>query len=694
MKKIFYIHFLVFAQCLLFAQKQQADSIRQLIKADKEDTLKVTHLNDLAYLYRNARPDSTILLCKKSIALCEQLMQNSNLKLWTGYSDAIGNMAIGYRLSGNFVKAKEFYFKALKMDEELGYKFGIGKRLVGIANVYDNLANYAKALEFGFKALKVNEEINNQRAIALSYGVIGNTYFDQKEYDKAMTYELKALTTFEQINDKNNVAASYVKMGIIYSQQKKYSKAFAYLNMALNIAEKSKLEQLYAETLNNIAFVYLEQNQYDQALAYYLKGLEKDKELNINTGISNAYNFIGYIYLKKKDFLTSEKYLLDALNASKAVGALKNQLQVETNLAELYQQWNKPLEALAHFKKAVLFKDSIFNTSNTQQIMNIEFEKKEMEQKAVQEKKDALAAAEKKKQQVILFFVALGLLSVLIFAVFIFRSLNIRKKQNVVIAMQKQKVEEKQKEILDSIHYAERIQRAFLATKEVLDKNLKEYFIFFKPKDVVSGDFYWATNLGNGNFILATADSTGHGVPGAIMSLLNITSLEKAAELSANPSDILNHTRNTIINRLKRDGSEDGGKDGMDCSLLCFDFENKLLKLAAANNPVWILRNNELIEIKPDKMPVGKSDKQLQTFTLHSFALEAGDTIYTLTDGFPDQFGGPNGKKFMSKRLKELLCSNAHLPLSQQKEIVETTFDNWIGDLEQVDDVCVIGIKI
>jgi len=216
----------------------------------------------------------------------------------------------------------------------------------------------------------------------------------------------------------------------------------------------------------------------------------------------------------------------------------------------------------------------------------------------------------------------------------------------------------------------------------------------FKPKDVVSGDFYWASKLNNGNFALATADSTGHGVPGAIMSLLNITSLEKAIETLNNPSDILNSTRKTIIERLKNDGSEHGGKDGMDASLTVYDFKNKKLILAAANNPVWIMRGAEIIDIKPDKMPIGKGERDTVLFTQQEIDLQKGDVVYTLTDGFPDQFGGEKGKKFMSKNLRELLAANSNLPMDEQKQLLEKTLANWVGNLEQVDDVTLIGVRV
>jgi ligand-binding sensor domain-containing protein/serine phosphatase RsbU (regulator of sigma subunit) len=336
------------------------------------------------------------------------------------------------------------------------------------------------------------------------------------------------------------------------------------------------------------------------------------------------------------------------------------------------------------------------------------------------------------------------------------------EKQKEVVEEQKHLIEEKHKEITDSINYAERIQRSFLATKEQLDEHLNSslrgvpkfgttkqsetkiasvpvglrndetnYFILFQPKDVVSGDFYWSATLNNGHFALVTADSTGHGVPGAIMSLLNITSLEKAIETETSPDKILNATRKTIIERLKKDGSIDGGKDGMDCSFLSFNKDKTKLQIAAAHNPVWIMRSSlrevptpdvngekgttkqsavsedeiaslpssarndvEVIEIKADKMPVGKHDRQNTPFTLHEIDLQKGDVIYTLTDGFPDQFGGPAGKKFMSKKLRELLQSICHKPLNEQQHILEHTFADWVGELEQIDDVTLIGIRV
>ena len=264
------------------------------------------------------------------------------------------------------------------------------------------------------------------------------------------------------------------------------------------------------------------------------------------------------------------------------------------------------------------------------------------------------------------------------------------------LQFQKSRIEEKNKEIMDSIWYAKRIQYSMLAKESLMNEKFPEHFIFFQPKDIVSGDFYWAHDLSNGQTALVVADSTGHGVPGSIMSLLNIFSLYEsvAAENLSSPAEILNYTRSKIIEHLMDDGSSEGGKDGMDCSLMCFDFKTNILTYSAANNPIWIVRNKEMIELLPDKMPVGKHVRDHLSFSQKEIQLCKDDVIFAITDGMPDQFGGVAGKKLKYRPLKDLLISISHLPMQEQSEIVSDTFNNWMGDLEQVDDVTVVGIRI
>ena len=273
---------------------------------------------------------------------------------------------------------------------------------------------------------------------------------------------------------------------------------------------------------------------------------------------------------------------------------------------------------------------------------------------------------------------------------------NIISERTKTIVNQNSELEHKNKEITDSINYAQRIQKSLLASDNLLNKNLKNYFVFFQPKDIVSGDFYWGAELDEDRFVLVTADSTGHGVPGAIMSMLNISCLNEAIEGQKlkQPKDILNYTRYKIIKHLSNDGSQEGGKDGMDCSLVCFDLKNNQLTYSAANNPIWIVRDGIIIELKPDKMPVGKHDRDSESFSEYVVQLYKNDVIYTLTDGMPDQFGGPKGKKFMYKQLKELLVSLSELPMSEQKEKLSSEFNKWKTGIEQVDDVLLIGVRI
>ncbi len=277
------------------------------------------------------------------------------------------------------------------------------------------------------------------------------------------------------------------------------------------------------------------------------------------------------------------------------------------------------------------------------------------------------------------------------------------REQKEEAEKQKEMVEAKQKEILDSIHYAKRIQQALLTSNGYFRKYLsEEYFILFKPKDIVSGDFYWALHLpgthshGKGLFYLATADCTGHGVPGAFMSMLNISLLnEMVVERHiTNPAEVLNMVRKEIIHALNPEGSEEESRDGMDAVLCCFDLDKMELRFAAANNPVWILRDGKLTIYKGDKMPVGKYHNETAPFSLQTVPLKKGDIVYTTTDGYPDQFGGSKGKKFKYKQLEEKIQSIASLPLTEQKQILDQTFTAWKGNLEQVDDVTIIGIRV
>jgi serine phosphatase RsbU (regulator of sigma subunit) len=533
------------------------------------------------------------------------------------------------------------------MKEEIGDKEGIASTLNNIGNIYNDQGDYAKAIEYYTQSLKIREEIGNKNGIAMSLNNIGTIHDLQGNYAKAMDYYTQSLKIREEIGDKKGIASSLHNLGIIYHDQGESAKAFKYSQLSLTIAQEIGAALRIKKAASSLWEINKKLGRYKESLDMY--------ELFIAT---------------------------------------RDSMESEANQKAVIQQEYK----YAYEKQAAA--DSITNAeAGKVKDALLTVEKAENKQHQLE--------ATAQKQQAYFLYGGLGL--ALLFGGFIFNRFRVTSKQKGIIEQQKGKVEttlqevehqkeiieEAHKEITDSIDYAERIQRSFLATKEILDTNLKDYFVFFKPKDVVSGDFYWADLLSNGTFALVNADSTGHGVPGAIMSILNISSIEGAIKEGATtPHEIFNKTRKSIIKRLQKDGSPEGGKDGMDASIVCFDFENKKLTYTAAQNPIWIIRDGNLTEIKPEKMPIGKHQFDHMPFEGGEFNMQKGDQIYTLTDGFQDQFGGPKGKKFMVKKMREYVLSISHLPMTEQHQKLNEAFSDWKGEVEQVDDVCVIGIKI
>jgi serine phosphatase RsbU (regulator of sigma subunit) len=672
-KKIFLIFFLpLLFQSHSFSQNQFIDSLSKLVKTEISDTNKVRHLDDLCWEYQTIGEfDSSFVYGSASLKLAEHLFKTSSsplikLSSQKDMAQAYSDMGVIYKKQGDYSKCLEYYLKALKINEGINDKKGIAKNIGNIGIVYYDQRDYDKALEYYFRSLKLREELGNKSYIAIQLGNIGAVYYDQRNYPKALEYYLKALKIKEEINDEAGLGITLGNIGNIYYDQADYDKALEYFNRSLKMKEKAGDAYEIAITLGNI----------------------------------------GSLYNKQKKYADAEKYLLRSLMICDSSGILNPKMQFEKLLSELYFSKGDFRKAYLHQKEYTVAKDTLFNIEKHQDLtrkeISYDYEKKEAAIKAENDKQAAVAAAESKKQKTVIIAVCIGLILMVIFTIFIFRSLHITQKQKRIIEKQKKLVEEqkdlveeKHKEISDSINYAERIQRALLANRKILDENLSNYFILFKPKDVVSGDFYWATKLKNDHFALVTADSTGHGVPGAIMSMLNIACLKESVSKGIiRPDLILNETRTLIIENLKNDGSAEGGKDGMDCTILTFDFNSNTLQCAAANNPVWIIRDRHLIEIRPDRMPVGKHEKDDTPFSLTTYALQKGDLVYTLTDGFADQFGGTKGKKFKNKQLQELLVSVADESMQEQKQKLDTSFNEWKRNLEQIDDVCLIGIRI
>jgi serine phosphatase RsbU (regulator of sigma subunit) len=291
----------------------------------------------------------------------------------------------------------------------------------------------------------------------------------------------------------------------------------------------------------------------------------------------------------------------------------------------------------------------------------------------------------------------------LIWGVISWRTASLKKRQRELeqeverqtkeIREQKEVVEEQKKDITDSIQYAQNIQRALLPTEQSIQEHFKESFILFQPKDIVSGDFYWMQHR-DGVVYFAVCDCTGHGVPGAFMSIMGSSFLDEAVleKGITKPNEIFQDVRAGFISALKQNDEEESQKDGMDAVLIAWDKKNNL-QAAAAQNPVLIIRNGDIRELTPDRQPVGYWPVQQEHFTLHEVELEEGDTLYLFSDGYSDQFGGPKYSKFMTRNLKHLLLSIQDKTMQEQKNILEATMAEWKGDNEQIDDILVIGVR-
>jgi serine phosphatase RsbU (regulator of sigma subunit) len=628
----------------------------------------------------------------------------------------LGNIGLAYMNTGNREKALESHLKAMKEDEFQENFSGVARHMSNIIDIYRSTGNYAKAMEYGFMTLKMAEREKEIRIQGIALSSIGIIYNLQEQFDKAIGFYLKSIEKYKEAGDLKGVGAQYTNLGISYMQQgenaankkdtalanRQYEKAVSYYLKSDSIHTVLKDIRAKVFIFVNLSLVLEKQGKIDKAIEYQLKALDLCTTNGNKQGEAVSSGNLSYFYKQKKNYALSEKYALQSLKVATEINANYEIQTAHSVLSEMYAESNKPALALKHYKLFITFRDSLQSVENTrasvEQELKFNFDKKAAADSVKVEADKKITNAQLKQEKIQRYSLYGGLLLVALFAIFMVNRFRITNQQKKVIEEQKEIVEEKHKEITDSINYAERIQRSFLATKDVLDENLHDYFVYFQPKDVVSGDFYWASKIKQANgterFLLATADSTGHGVPGAIMSLLNVTSLEKAVEHFHEPSAILNDTRKTIIDRLSKDGSEAGGKDGMDCSLISFDFKNVQLTYAAANNPVWIVREGNIVELTPDKMPVGKHDKDQVSFTQHTIDLKKDDVVYALTDGLPDQFGGPKGKKFMYKQLKQLLISISQKPMKEQKEFLSVTLNSWKGNMEQVDDICLIGVRI
>lgn len=564
--------------------------------------------------------------------------------------------------------------------------------------------NLTEAIIISNQSLKIHEEYKNEKGIAKSLYVLAQCHTNLSEFEKAYSYATQSLKIFEKIKDTTGIADCYEDIGNYFEFSKKdMQKALECYSIGIKYSEAINYKKGRAYFLGNIARVYARQNLFEKALENNFESLKLKEELNDQKGMGFSLHKIGQIYFKLGNLVKAKEYAQKCMDLAKTNNHLENVKRSADLLSLIYKQQGNYRLASEMFELYIKSRDSINNISlqkiAVQKEMQYEFNKQQTADSLKIEEERRINLLKFEQEKVQRYYLYAGLLLIAVFAGIMFNRFRITQRQKIIIEhkeketqRQKHLIEEKQKEITDSITYAKRLQQAILPPAEFITHHIPKNFVVYKPKDIVAGDFYWAEKVGE-MFFIAAADSTGHGVPGAMVSVVCSNALNRTIKefKLTETGKILDKTRELVLETFEKSTSE--VKDGMDISLLCIDSNNNNIFWSGANNPLWYIQDNKLKEIKADKQPIGKSDYP-KPFTTHQIEYKENTTFYLFTDGLADQFGGPNGKKFKYKQFSDLLIKNNNLSQKQQADLINKAFSDWKGDLEQVDDVCVIGVKL
>jgi serine phosphatase RsbU (regulator of sigma subunit)/uncharacterized protein YoxC len=645
-----------------FSQQNRLDSLKKELQSEQIDSVK----------------------CK----LLSNIIDEENDDEWPKYMESLFKIASSHININSQLKTKSdsVFYTFLLVAHDLK---GFHNQIIGKTK---------EAIEYLNKSLQMADRLNNKVASINTLNNLAGIYLELKDTKIAMDFFKKAYLLAKASKQDYYIGKTASNIAICYDNLKDTINTLKYYKEALNAFIASK--DIRGESLiyNNLGSFY---SDIDPKLAsqYFKKGYEITKVINDKRGMAYLAGNISSMALQSKNLNEASKYGLEAFNLAKEIGnpgTIKTQSQ---NMYKIETEKKNYKEAIEYLKLFYKMRDSINNTNNIKEAMNqklsYEYKMKKALDDAENIKTLAMSKQRENNQKIISISIGLGLLLVFIFSIFTLKKLKETRKQKKIIEFQKAEVdlskniiEEKQKEILDSINYAKRIQYTLLAHDEFLKENLPNHFVYFQPKDIVSGDFYWATKKAD-KFYLAVCDSTGHGVPGAFMSLLNISFLQEAINEKniEEPGEVLDFVRERLITNI----SKEGQKDGFDGILICINQSNNSISYAAANNKPVLIRSGNFHELEADRMPVGSGEVN-RNFKTNHIEIHKGDMLFLYTDGMADQFGGPHGKKFKYKQLNQLLLTFSTTMPEGQKNILVNTFNNWKGNLEQIDDVCVLGL--
>jgi tetratricopeptide (TPR) repeat protein/serine phosphatase RsbU (regulator of sigma subunit) len=691
--------------------------------------------NNIGLIHTNqGRYDEALEAFQKALTIREHIGDQQ------GIADCYNNIGLIHYAQGRYAEALESYQKALTIFERIGDQQGIANCYNNIGNIHADQGRYAEALEAFQKALTIRERIGDQQGIATSYSNIGNIHKTQGRYAEALEAFQKALTIRESIGDQGGIAKCYNNIGIIHADQGRYAEALEAFQKALTIRESIGDQGGIAKCYNNIGTIHDAQGRYTKALEAYQKALAIQERIGDQRGVAISCNNIGNIHRVQGRYTKALEAYQKALAIAQSLGLQDDLDEIYLNLAQtdsalaasgLTHLWKS---AYLHHRLYAAYKDSVLNEASIRKQAQLEsqyeYDKKTALLKAEQEKERALATAQlrQRETQRNLSLLALGiaLIGLVTFAI-LYRKIRQQRdliqkqsdeiqqknlaleqynaelkstnqaleESNRIIQQQAETLLEKNEEILDSIRYAERIQRAILPSAEKWQRLLPESFVLYKPRDIVAGDFYWLEETEQYIF-LGVADATGHGVPGAFVSIVCANALHKAVleEGLESPAEILWRVREVVVSQLTQAGEK--VKDGMDIGLIRFaKGDRSRAVFAGANRPLWIVSAEGLLEVAGTRQPIGyvEEPKAFEEVEL-MLGSRAPAMVYAFTDGIVDQMGGPKGRKLLPKGLREWLLSLWNQPVAKQAESLTALFETWRGDHHQMDDVTMVGVRI
>lgn len=716
------------------------DSLQQLFNQAKYDTTKVNLLNKLSEKYYNINIDSSYKYANKALILSQKI----NYK--RGSADAFSKISSALFYKGEYKNSIKNIQEAINLYETENYVKGLIESYLGLGQTWKELGDYPKSMDNYLLALKASEKVKDENNTGRTKIAIGVLLLDQGKFKEALTYSKEALIHLKKANVKAQIANAYARIGNIFvlkeNPEHNNDSTLYYYKRSLELFTEANIPRGIGIIYNNIASIYIDQNEPDKAIECYKKAYDIRNKLGDQNGMAIILNNLGSTYNQLKQYQLALKYLFQSLEISKKISKPEQIIDNYRNISSCYASAGN-FEKAYYFKTLYVdFKDSLFNDKNSRLITEMqtkyETEKKEKEiellnkNKIVSELKDKEQLAKMRLQKYVIYGSICVIILVLSLSFFLLRLFfqkkyanKLLKEQNVEITQQKEEIitqrdeieaqrdlvtkqkdhiEEIHEEVTSSIRYAQRIQEAVLPSNEQLNEILKQYFIINKPSNIVSGDFYWVTRIKNW-IVFCVADCTGHGVPGGFMSMLGISFLNEIVRKDevTNSSEILDHLREYMILSLKQKGFIDEQKDGLDIALCAINTDTLMLQYAGAYNSCYIVRKQntelsddskiELHELKGDKMPIA-IHQHMEPFSLKEFQLLKNDAIYLFSDGFADQFGGIERKKFLAHNLRKTLIKINEIEFNNHKHELENIFNNWKGNYSQVDDVTVLGIKI